>query len=226
MQLAKPRIDVGLFTNRLDEQLAFWQREVGLPFDHMLPLGGGRRQHRHDLVGSVLKINHARYGVPEGPRSGYRRLTIARAGLMEPVALTDPDGNAVRLVPPGREDIERIGLEIGVRDLDAHRDFYGRVLGFETAGPDRFRCGDSLISLFRDPAAPEDAVYEATGFRYITVQVFKVDEEHAGILARGGTEGRAPTTLGKTARISFVRDPDGNWIEISQRASLTGSLEA
>jgi len=23
-----------------------------------------------------------------------------------------------------------------------------------------------------------------------------------------------------------VRDPDGNWIELSQRASLTGSLEA
>jgi lactoylglutathione lyase len=56
-------------------------------------------------------------------------------------------------------------------------------------------------------------------------QVFEVDREHAGILARGGAEGRAPLTLGKVARISFVRDPDGNWIEISQRASLTGSLE-
>jgi lactoylglutathione lyase len=32
-------------------------------------------------------------------------------------------------------------------------------------------------------------------------------------------------TLGSTARISMVRDPDGNWIELSQRASLTGSLE-
>ena len=62
------------------------------------------------------------------------------------------------------------------------------------------------------------------GFRYITVQVFDVDQEHAGILARGGSEGRPPLTLGKVARISFVRDPDGNWIEISQRASLTGPL--
>jgi lactoylglutathione lyase len=43
-------------------------------------------------------------------------------------------------------------------------------------------------------------------------------------VARGGTEGRPPLTLGATARISFVRDPDGNWIEISQRASLTGPL--
>jgi lactoylglutathione lyase len=44
-------------------------------------------------------------------------------------------------------------------------------------------------------------------------------------MAHGGTEGRPPVTLGTTARVSFVRDPDGNWIEVSQRASLTGSLE-
>jgi lactoylglutathione lyase len=37
-------------------------------------------------------------------------------------------------------------------------------------------------------------------------------------------EGYAPVSLGKVARISFVRDPDGNWIELSQRASLTGNL--
>jgi lactoylglutathione lyase len=31
-------------------------------------------------------------------------------------------------------------------------------------------------------------------------------------------------TLGEVARISFVLDPDGNWIEMSQRASLTGPV--
>ncbi|GIR63492.1 MAG: hypothetical protein CM15mP68_1580 [Pseudomonadota bacterium] len=33
----------------------------------------------------------------------------------------------------------------------------------------------------------------------------------------------APVRLGDVAYISFVRDPDGNWIEISQRKSITGS---
>jgi lactoylglutathione lyase len=65
---------------------------------------------------------------------------------------------------------------------------------------------------------------QGQGFRYLTVQVRNVDAEHAGIIGRGGVEGRGPLTLGITARISFVRDPDGNWIEISQRASLTGPL--
>nr|QQZ50882.1 VOC family protein [Phenylobacterium glaciei] len=64
------------------------------------------------------------------------------------------------------------------------------------------------------------------GWRYITFQVFKVDEEHARILEQGGRQAMPPTTLGATARISMVRDPDGNWIEISQRASLVGTLEA
>ncbi|MFN4090080.1 MAG: VOC family protein [Alphaproteobacteria bacterium] len=224
MHLAKPRIDVGLFTNRLEAMLDFWQGAVGLPFDHMLPLGGGRRQHRHDLAGSVLKINHARGGVPEGPRSGYRELVIARAGLAAPVALADPDGNRVVLVAPGTDGVERIAVRLGVRDPAAHHRFYAEALQLPAAGSDGFRCGDSLIRFAHDPEAPADAIYEATGFRYLTVQVFQVDAEHAGIVARGGREGRAPVTLGTTARISFVRDPDGNWIEISQRASLTGSL--
>jgi predicted enzyme related to lactoylglutathione lyase len=48
--------------------------------------------------------------------------------------------------------------------------------------------------------------------------------EYEGILARGGTSGGEPRILGDTVRYAFVCDPDGNHIEISQRASLTGSL--
>ena len=226
MQLAKPRIDVGLHTNRREEMLAFWQQEVGLPYDHMLKLGGGRQQHRHHLLGSVLKINHVRDPLPEAPASGYRELLIAREGLAAPVRLADPDGNLVTLVPPGAEGVVRIGVRLGVRDPAAHRRFFLEALQLSEAGDGAFHCGDSVILVEPADDAPTDAVYQAPGYRYITIQVFKVDTEHAGILARGGREGRAPTTLGSTARISFVRDPDGNWIEISQRASLTGSLDA
>ena len=45
------------------------------------------------------------------------------------------------------------------------------------------------------------------------------------MLAHGGGEAVAPVTLGTTARISMVTDPDGNRIELSQRASIVGSLE-
>ena len=100
MNLAKPRIDVGLFTNNIEAMLDFYRNEVGLPFDHLLPLGGGLRQHRHELLGSVLKINEAREKIAERAPSGYRELLIARDGPLGPKRMTDPDGNAVTLVPP------------------------------------------------------------------------------------------------------------------------------
>jgi hypothetical protein len=53
--------------------------------------------------------------------------------------------------------------------------------------------------------------------------VFAVDRDHRHALAPGDREALAPVTLGTTARISMVRDPDGNWIELSQRVSITGS---
>jgi len=87
-----------------------------------------------------------------------------------------------------------------------------------------YRCGDTLLRFAAHPEARAHAVWMGQGFRYLTIQVRNVDREHRGILERGGAEGRAPLTLGTVARVSFVRDPDGNWIEISQRASLTGPL--
>ena len=59
----------------------------------------------------------------------------------------------------------------------------------------------------------------------MTFQVADVVSEHNYVLAHGGQEGMAPERLGDVAYISFVRDPDGNWIEISQRKSITGSLD-
>lgn len=225
MNLAKPRIDIGLFTNNLDAMLDFYQNEVGVPFDHALPLGGGRMQHRHDLKGSVLKINASRTPIEETPTTGYREILIARDGLLGPKTLTDPDGNKVVLVPPGLYGIEQIGIRLKVRDVNAHRRFYALALCLPDVpeeGGDSFYCGESVIMVEASSDAPTDAVITGTGLRYITIQVFDADKEYDAILANGGREGTRPQTMGEVARFGFVRDPDGNWIEISQRFSLVG----
>ena len=226
MDLAKPRIDIGLSTNAIEPMLAFWQGEAGIAFDHLLPIRRGHDQHRHDVLGSVLKINHHADPLPANPPSGYRELIVAREGLAAPAALADPQGNRVTLVPPGHEGVSQIGVRLAVRNLDAHRRFYGDALGLPEERTGVFRAGESLILLEESPDAPSDAEMRGPGWRYITFQVFKVDAEHARVLAAGGREALAPVTLGATARISMVRDPDGNWIELSQRASITGSLDA
>ena len=64
----------------------------------------------------------------------------------------------------------------------------------------------------------------AVGIRYMTIQVRDCSATFKHATAHGAWEGSAPVTLGDVARICFIRDPDGNWIEISQRASLTGPL--
>lgn len=226
MELAKPRVDIGLSTNDLEPMLAFWQGEAGIPFDHLLKIRRGQDQHRHDALGSVLKINHHADPLPDTPATGYRELIVARPGLEAPVKLTDPDGNRLTLVPPGHEGVTQIGVRIAVRDLAAHRKFYTQGLGLTEEAPGAFRAGETLLILEESPDAPADAGMQGRGWRYITFQVFKVDAEHARILSAGGREAMPPTTLGTTARISMVRDPDGNWIEISQRASIVGTLEA
>ncbi len=227
MRLAKPRVDIGLNTNTLEPMLAFWQHEIGVPFDHLLPIRRGQNQHRHDLLGSALKINHFAEPLPPAPPAGYAEVLIARPGLSGIVVTPDHDGTLVARVPPGTFGIDQIGIKLRVRDLEQHKRFYAQALGLAEIAHARgaaFRAGETVILLEESEDAPSDAQFQGAGFRYITFQVFKCDDAHAHILSHGGREAMRPTTLGTTARISMVRDPDGNWIEISQRASITGSL--
>lgn len=228
MKLSKPRVDIGLNTNTLETILSFWQNEVGAAFDHVLPIQTGVRQHRHDINGSVLKINHYREPLRDQPPSGYREVLIAREGLAVTRSMTDPDGNRVSLVPTGTHGITQIAIRLVVRDIDAHARFFTEAFGLAPAAYPSgagFRAGETLILCDQANDAPSDAAFDGRGWRYMTFQIFKVDEEHAKVLAHGGREALAPRTLGQTARISMVRDPDGNWIELSQRASITGSLQ-
>ena len=223
MHLAKPHLDVGLFSTRRDEQLDFWQRVVGLPYDHMGRLGGGMQQHRHHMNGSILKMNHSRDPLPDLPPSGIVGLEIARDGLAAAQALADPDGNKVTLVPRGADGVEGIAILLRVSDPAAHQRFWTQAMQFERAGDGRYRCGDSLVVVAERGQVARSSEWRGPGYRYMTVQVWDCVAEYDGILARGGASGGAPRVLGDTVRFAFVCDPDGNHIEISQRASLTGA---
>jgi catechol 2,3-dioxygenase-like lactoylglutathione lyase family enzyme len=165
--------------------------------------------------------------LPAAAPSGYRELIIARDGIETPHAMVDPDGNRVRLVPPGYDGITQLAVAMGVRSLDEHRRFYGDILGFAEqrwSGGPAFRLGDSLLLLEEDQAATVDPPRQAAGWRYITLQIADIDAVHNDLRGKGVREGLAPVTLGSVARISMILDPDGNWIELSRRASIVGSL--
>jgi catechol 2,3-dioxygenase-like lactoylglutathione lyase family enzyme len=227
MQLAKNVIDIGLSTNNLEPMLRFWQQDAAVRFDHVLPIRRGQKQYRHDEQGSVIKLNHHAEALPEAAPSSYRELIIAREGLKTPQRMVDPDGNRVQLVPRGYDGVSQIAVAMGVRSLGAHRKFYGDILGFAEQpwpGGTAFRLGDSLVLLEEDRAATLDPVRQARGWRYITLQITDIDAVHEELRSKGVREGLAPVTLGDVARISMILDPDGNWIELSRRASVVGSL--
>jgi catechol 2,3-dioxygenase-like lactoylglutathione lyase family enzyme len=227
MQLAKSVIDVGLSTNNLEPMLRFWQQDVAVRFDHVLPVRRGQKQYRHDEQGSVIKLNHHVEPLPEAAPSGYRELIIAREGLQEPRWLVDPDGNRIQLVPPECDGVIQLAVAMGVRSLGEHRRFYGDILGFPEqswSGGPAFRLGNSLLLFEEDGGATVDPVRQARGWRYITLQVADIDAVHAELRSKGVREGLAPITLGDVARISMILDPDGNWIELSRRASIVGGL--
>jgi catechol 2,3-dioxygenase-like lactoylglutathione lyase family enzyme len=236
MNLAKQFLDVGIFTNNIDAMRVFYAERVRLPFEEILPVAPGMKQHRFGMLGSVLKLNASRDTVPPRVAGGYRRLIIADPNTTSPTPLQDPDGNDIELVPVGERGIRQIEIQLGVIDEASFEHFFGDAMQGRKLGPGRFQIGDTIVSFVKDAAAtrapkiasasPMDVItaMRAVGIRYITAQVRSCDDEHKRLLSMGAQEAAAPVTLGESARISFVRDPDGNFIEISQRASLTGPL--
>ena len=222
MDLAKPHLDVGLYTDRFDAVRRFYEGDLALPYQELLKAGRGVHQHRFGLRGAVLKVNDSREPLEEAV-TAFRGLVVVDPDPPSPRHRTDPDGLDVVLVPVGHGGIRAVGVRWASTDPDR----LGRLLadGFdaEGIGDGRWRIGETVVMVEHDPDVAVGPL-RARGFRYLTVQVRDVRGEHERLLALGWHEGTAPIRLGDVAMISFVRDPDGSWVEVSQRASLTGPL--
>lgn len=213
---AKPAFDVGFATNGLEGFRNLLGARAGLAYDHLAKLGGGFHQHRWRAGASIIKVNHTRTPLPETPPGSYRALTLKAE---QPASFNTPDGTAILLSPEVAADLT---LHLESSDLDRLTHFYGDRLGLEADGPAAFRLGGSrLVATQGAAATAPHADWRARGLRYMTLQIFDCDGLTAALAAEGVEVGQAPKTVGQV-RYSFIRDPDGAWIELSERASLTG----
>lgn len=224
LEIVKAAVDVGIQTNDLEGHQAFWGDELGLAFDHVLKVGGGVHQHRYDLHGAVLKLNAHRDPLPADAPTGYTAIAV-----VDPVRAADgiqgrqaPDGVRVALTPP-TQDGSRVNVMVEASDVARTLDVLAATFGGDR-GEGTLRIGETKLSVKLRRGRPPTTARDGLGIRYLTVQVRDVHGAHAHALASGMTEGMAPLRLGDVAHISFVRLPDGDWIELSQRASLTGPL--
>jgi predicted enzyme related to lactoylglutathione lyase len=229
MELAKPQVDVGIFTRQLEAMQAFYGEKIGLQFESVLPVGGGFRQYRYLCNGSVIKLMHSRDPLRPRRPGGYETLMIATSKVAQVEALPDPDDNAIELVPTGRDDVTQMEIRLGVRDVEAFGQFYTGAFGAVDIGQNRYKIGETIFGVYHEHeihppkmapfATPLEAVNAMAelGIQYVTLQVRNCDAAFSALKAAGAAVAVEPSTFGTVARISFVRDPDGNFIELSQR---------
>lgn len=221
--LSKPYMDVGLFTGQGAAMRRFYAETLGLPTIDDFEVEPGYRLHRYDAHGSALKIN-----VLEEPlaraRTGLAGVVLPMPERSEPKELTDPDGLPVLLVPPGHLDVTQLGIVWRVAALDGAERFATDALGAERLGEGRYRVGETTLLFEADPALERAGPLEAIGFTYTTLHVKDVIGTHSHLVAAGCEEAIPPTPFGEVTTYSFVRDPFGNWIEVSQRADLAGAV--
>ena len=221
MELARPGFDIGLFTHRQDAQLHFWQDSVGLAYDHLGKLGGGVHQHRHHLHGAILKLNAARDPLPGLPPTGYRALRIA-ARVDAPRELHDPDGTPVTLVPGDDNGTRSVDLLMTVSNLVHHIAFYRDGLGLPVDATGTVSLGDARLCVADIGPVARSPDWRGPGLRYITLQVMDARAALGQALANGAEGADSLRDLGELVRFAFIRDPDGNFIELSERTTFTG----
>jgi catechol 2,3-dioxygenase-like lactoylglutathione lyase family enzyme len=223
LRLARGKFDVGLLTGQPELMLSFWSEQLGLPVERTFEPTPGIVQHKLTMHGAVLKLNCVEGGLPSRTeRRGMQLLRLVSALIDEPRHLVDPDGNAVHLFPPGHQ-LRTFAAHLAVSDEDAADRFYGSVLGLERIGERTFDVAGADLSFERTPAQAEGAA--GAGYGYLTLQVMDVHEAHALLCGRGASELQPPsdTAFAGGSSVSFVTDPDGNVIELSQRPDLVAA---
>jgi glyoxylase I family protein len=164
----------------------------------------------------------------------YRRLPLPDDAPFRVAFSSDPDGNALELVgvknaPEAFEPRLQIGLTVA--DVQRSRQFYGEMLGLKeepemklpasmnTLGNVRygFILGNTTIKFWGKGELPTKTGAPArfTGIRLITAHVPDTDAVHEQLKARGVAIKLPPHDFEGLARVMFVTDPDGNFIEFA-----------
>ena len=153
--------------------------------------------------------------------SGLKGLSIAR-DISNELNYETNSGEFVRVLPRGTDGIQGIAVTITSENPSRLENFYVKVLQFESVAPFKCRCGDTILIFQKGTGATETKTFVGEGFRYLTIQVCDATATCNAIKTMGGRIAMEPLWFGKIAKVGFVLDPDGNWLEISARASLTG----
>ena len=226
MKYSRAGLDLGLLSNQQSAMLEFWRDQIGLQEKETLRPVEGVVQHKLDLHGAVLKLNCVEMELPTAtPQRGICELLLVRDGIDEAQLLQDPDGNRVRLVPRGYQEIDKVGIHLAVSEAAAFHRFFSQVLLLPRVSEQAYEWAGTTLSFAETPTAREAQHQDGIGYNYLTVQVMDTQTTHEQLVERGAKELVAPSDqhTSTDSLISFIADPDGNRIEISQRPDLVAA---
>ncbi len=253
MEIIKPQIDIGLVTAQPENARNFYGNIIGLKQGKSIPLGGGVIQDRFFLGRNVIKINQVP-DVKETFKGGmynaigirllalliddldaiFSRMQEANLKVPEIINFSgvriafckDVDGNLLELVEFNNPQLDdRIQIGLCVKDIQASKDFYGKLLGFkEEAELDMgngkmrygFRGGDTLIKFWQADEGINKFSgrhFDKVGLRYFTYQIDDLDACYQYLKENSVPIMQEPTDIGGVAKIMLAADPDENCVE-------------
>jgi lactoylglutathione lyase len=117
---------------------------------------------------------------------------------------------------------------LNVLDLDRSIEFYTTQMGLQFVSRREIKQNNAEIAFLKDNASgalelthwrDKKSITEGENFDHIAFETNDVDARIRELRAHGVTIAMEPFSLqGSSSKIAFVKDPDGNWLELIQHS--------
>ena len=117
---------------------------------------------------------------------------------------------------------------LNVTDLDKSIDFYTKELGLQFVSRREVKQNNAEIAFLKDNAAgalelthwrDKKSLAEGDNFDHIAFETDNIDTRIAELRNHGVSIAMEPFSLqGSSHKIAFIKDPDGNWLELIERS--------
>tara|TARA_Y100001933_G_C18627229_1_gene408839 strand:- start:172 stop:576 length:405 start_codon:yes stop_codon:yes gene_type:complete len=131
---------------------------------------------------------------------------------------------------------QKAAIDIGIitNNLQPMLNFYGKQLGLSVESVidmpgggvmHRFQAGDSIVKVIETDPKPDleaapGGIRGATGYRYWTMHVNDLEGMVASLEAVGAKIVMPVKEIRAGITIAIVADPDGNWVELLNKAEM------
>ena len=116
---------------------------------------------------------------------------------------------------------------LNVSDMDRSIDFYTKQVGLSFVNRREIKQNNAEIAFLKDNDGgalelthwrDKKSLAEGDNFDHIAFETENIDAKVAELRNHGVTIAMEPYSLqGSTSKIAFIKDPDGNWLELIER---------